>query len=516
MRLFRAPLAIVVALAVGLTGATAIAQQPKPTASASAKAAPSASATAGPASSSAPAASAQPAASGSAVAPPEGPLPSGHPPVEQPADPRNPHAGNPHAGNPHGGAGGRQAPPGFFQAPDDFARDDPELPPGTIVVTVADAEDKAIPNAQLQLGILRNTVAKGESRERLVRDADENGQLRLDGLEIGSGVTYRVSTINGPATYAVTPFALNDKAGKRVVLHSYDVTNEIKDGMRIGMLGMVYLSLREDTMSIEHLFNVVNAEPVSWVPEDVVIELPYGFKAFTKPETMEDTRFDQVPDKGASLHGTFKPGRHSTTFRYQVPLSGDATQTFRIEMPPQVLHLQVMVESSKSMTIDAKGFPPAQKNKNRDGKKILYTERQVERGGDDISVLELTVSGLPVPSPARYIALAMAILAVIGGGVYAAQRHEAKDMADDTRADLVDAQRALLDEIVELERLHKAGTIGPKTYARLRVALLDALARILDMLEPAKGPEMPPNPEEPRERPARRASTRGREPAVGA
>lgn len=504
---FRSSLAIVVALALGLSGATeALAQQPKTSTTPSATPRASASAKAGPAGSAAPSASAGPAASSSAgplpVGPVEAPLPSGHPPVPQ-DDPHDPHAG-PRRG---------QAPPDLYQAPEDFAREDPELPTGTIIVMVADAENKPIPNAQLTLGILRNTIAKGESRERMVRDADENGMLRLDGLEFGSGVTYRVSTVTGAATYAVQPFSLSDKAGKRVLLHSYEVTNDVEN-MRVGVLGMVFLSLREDSMSIEHLFNVINGEPVSWVPEDVVIALPEGFKAFNKPEAMEDIRFDQVPE-GAALRGTFKPGRHSTTFRYQVPRTGDSTQNFRIELPPHVLHMQVMVEASKSMSVDVKGFPAAQK-KNREGKKVLVTEWQLDRAGNFMQVLDLTVSGLPVPSPTRWGALALGALVIIGGAAYALKRREATDMADDTRDDLVDAQRALLDEIVALERLHKAGTVGPKTYTRLRSALVDALARIVDMLEPTESPERPSSPEDPKERPARRAASRGREPAVGA
>jgi hypothetical protein len=58
---------------------------------------------------------------------------------------------------------------------------------------------------------------------------------------------------------------------------------------------------------------------------------------------------------------------------------------------------------------------------------------------------------------------------------------------DDTRADLVEAREALLDEIVALERAHKKGDVGPKTYARVRASLLDALARIVNKLEQGRG-----------------------------
>jgi hypothetical protein len=37
----------------------------------------------------------------------------------------------------------------------------------------------------------------------------------------------------------------------------------------------------------------------------------------------------------------------------------------------------------------------------------------------------------------------------------------------------------VLDELAELERAHRAGDVGPKTYARTRRELLERLARAL-------------------------------------
>src|SRR5262249_23568592 len=151
-----------------------------------------------------------------------------------------------------------------------------------------------------------------------------------------------------PATYAVPPFPLSDKAGKKVSLHVYEATSHVDDkGVLIAMQGMVYLQLREDSIAIEHLYSVFNVGEVAWVPDDVTVELPPKFKAFNKPDSMEECRFDEVSGKGAALRGTIAPGRHDLNFRYQVPLEEESVQTIRVPMPPHVAQLRVITEASK-------------------------------------------------------------------------------------------------------------------------------------------------------------------------
>jgi hypothetical protein len=107
-------------------------------------------------------------------------LPAGHPPVEDPLPaghpPVAPDQAHPSSAPPGHGQQQRSTPEGMFEPPEDVAKDDPALPPGTIVATIADAEGKPIANAPLVLGILRNTVAKGESRERMARDTTERAR----------------------------------------------------------------------------------------------------------------------------------------------------------------------------------------------------------------------------------------------------------------------------------------------------------------------------------------------------
>jgi hypothetical protein len=246
----------------------------------------------------------------------------------------------------------------------------------------------------------------------------------------------------------------------------------------------VYVALREDSIQVEQLLSVYNLGAVAWTP-DVTFELPKGWKAFNKQEAMDDARIEEVADHGAALRGTFGPGRHDLDFRYQVPLDERATQTFRIGLPPRVAQARVMAEAGKTMGLKVTGFPDARPNEGRDGKHLLVTEHQATRGEGGVPEIEITLTGLPTPGNGRWAAVALAVLAVLGGFYYLLQRGDAP-VDEDARSDLLEAREALLGELVALERAHKSGEVGPKTYARVRAALLDALARIVRMLDAAK------------------------------
>lgn len=410
----------------------------------------------------------------------EGALPPGHPRVDEGLPPGHPQVGGGAGQRPHG-----QGETGFFNPPEDTADDDPSLPPGALSVTVQDAEGKPIPGAPIRLDILHSSVAKGESRERRDAAADSGGSARFDGLPTGSGTSYRVTTTRGPAVYSIPPFLLGDKAGKRAVVHSYEAATDIDDAF-IGMQGLVYLQLREDSIQVEQLFNVFNLGPVAWVP-DVTVALPEGFKAFNKTDEGDEMRFEGAGSAGVALRGTVAPGRHGANFRYQVPFNKEERQTLRIELPPRVAQVRVIAEASKTMSLAVDGFPPAQRTVGNDGKKILITEMRAQRSTGGVPEVVITLSGLPTPSPWRWAALGIAGVVVIAAVGSTMQRREdgPPELDEDARGELTEARDALLDELVELERARKRGDVGPKTYGRVRAALLDALARIVAMIEDA-------------------------------
>ena len=480
--------ALCAAVLATLIAATAAAQQPA--GSSTAKAA----ATAAPRASGAPSTSpsASPSSSASALpaghpptdatgAQPGGDLPPGHPPTggmppgHPPTDDGDPDSdGEPSrgGGNPHGAGGPGQ----MFQAPEDTAEDDPTLPVGTILLTLKDAEEKPIPSAEVTLGIVHNTVAAGESRDRKTGVSGPDGTLRWDGMPHGSNTSFRASVVNGKASFGTEPFTLSDRAGKRVVLHVYAASPDINETL-IATQGLIYLSLGEDSITFQNMYGIINVGQVAWVPENQTIELPDGYKAYNRPDAMDGVGVDEVNGKGV-LRGTIGPGQHEVSFRYQVNLDGGERQTFRIALPPRLQQMRVIAESSKTMGLEVKGFPAARKNQNREGKRVLVTERRFQRDDREANEIEITLTGLPTPGPGRWVAVVLALGALALGLSYVNQRRNQQGPDEETRADLIDAREALLREIVELERAHRGGEIGDKTYGRLRNALLDALERL--------------------------------------
>ncbi|MGK4008466.1 carboxypeptidase-like regulatory domain-containing protein [Sorangium sp. So ce1036] len=440
------------------------------------------------------AAAASPGTAADAGAP--GALPPGHPQVGQELP-----AGHPPVGSSAPSPASRRTMEqltGLFDAPEDTVQDDRGLPPGVLVVNVQDADGKPVPRAPLDLDIVHSSVAKGESRERVRRETDESGSFRFEGLTIGSGTSYGVSVTRDGATFSLPHFGLGAEAGKRAVLHVYQASPDVNDVL-VGMRGLVYLQLRQDAVSVEQLYQVYNLGRVAWLP-DATFALPPGAKAFNKSESLSDMRFEEAKGAAVSggaegtgatrvaLRGTVSPGRHEGQFRFQVPLSGEERQTIRIELPPRVAQMQVMAEASKSMTLEVKGFPSARRTQNRDGKKLLITDKQLTRADGGWTTLEITLAGLPTPGVGRWIALLLAGATVLAGVAVNVVRRREGDRGPDEeeRRELIEAREALLDEFVELERARRRGDVGPKTYERVRTALLDALARIEGMIESSR------------------------------
>src|SRR5262249_5578296 len=157
-----------------------------------------------------------------------------------------------------------------FQPPEDTQAEDERLPAGSINVRVLDPDDKPMGLAEVTLGILHNTVAKGESRERVVRTADGEGLVTFEHLETGSGIAYRVSVARDGGTFAAMPFQLSQQKGMRVGLHVYPVTHDIKAAL-VAMQASVFVELKDDRIQVQEAINVFSFGKIAWVPDDLLL-----------------------------------------------------------------------------------------------------------------------------------------------------------------------------------------------------------------------------------------------------
>jgi hypothetical protein len=386
-------------------------------------------------------------------------LPAGHPAV----------GSTPHG---HAGAVGGSV-PGVFEPPEDTEQPDPTLPPGTIVVELRDADDKPVSGVEITLGMLVNSVAKGDSRKHVQANSDAQGRARFDKLETASNIAYRVSVGYQGGAFAATPFQLQQAGSMRVVLHVYPVTRDIQQALIVEEVTLM-CEVREDRVQIEQVLGMYNLGRTAWQPDDVRMKLPEGFTGFSAQASMSDQGVDDVGGS-ARMRGTFPPGRHSVEFRWQVPWSGDKDVDFDVGMPPHVAIARVMLPATGNVKLSVEGFPPAETRHDAQGQSFLVTERRVRPDDPKLSVLSMGIHDLPTQGPGKYVASVIAALGVTLGLTLALSKRGRGERRPDATA----GRGAILEELAELERARTAGDVGPKTYERARRELIDALARTL-------------------------------------
>jgi hypothetical protein len=354
------------------------------------------------------------------------------------------------------------------------AQEDPGLPAGTIVIDARDGDGNPQPGREITLGIVENSIAKGESRRRLSATTGPDGQARFNGLDTASVFAYRVSTVRDGATYAAPPFNLPKAVGMRVSLFAYPATTEVQKAS-VASQGIVYLELKDEVIQIEQAYRIFNLGSVTWLAAGVPVKLPEGFKAFTSQRTMDDLSFEGGPAE-ARFRGGVSPGMHDTAYRFQLPYGSSDAMTIDLGLLPHVQAYRVIIEAPKGLQLEVDGFPPPQAQLNGNGQRILVTEKELPRLDDGFRTVRVRLGNLPSKPQGRWYALGLA-LGALALGVYGVLRLTADHKAD--QAELVEAQTRLLDELAELEKSRASGDIGPKTYEQARQVLIDSLARVL-------------------------------------
>lgn len=416
-------------------------------------------------------ASGAPAASG---APPRAPAGSAAP--DEPSAP-DPHAGGVPPGHPRVSPSDGEM--GFNPVPD-RSTPSPLVPKHTIEVRVVDADGKALPGVPVKLGILRQSVAAGEEREHRTVTADASGIARFEKLPgHDTSYSYRVSVTRDGANFAAPPFNLDENNGQQVILHLYDVVRDLS-ATRLGMFGMLFVETRDDVFQFEVMFRVFNIGRTAWVPQDVSIGLPSGWKGFRAQDAMSDIRFESIDDR-VVLKGTFTPGQHEVGFTFQVPNGQTERRSFDIRLPPRVGQMQVIAAAPQTMDLEVAGFEAARPMPARDGSRNLVAVKRMRPGESALERLTITLTGIPTRGPGAWIAVAIA-LTVVGAGLFFALKKRPQQVAK-APEELIEAQELILEELVRLTQAHARGEIGPKTFERARQGLLDAAARLNQQLD---------------------------------
>ena len=400
-------------------------------------------------------------------------MPAGHPVMPASAgdgddDGESQGAGTPHGGDPHGsdprGAGASNG----GDVPEDAVMEAPTTPKGSIELQVADPAGKPLGRTEVTLGILFNSIAKGDSRKRVTLMSDDDGIARFKDLDIGSGVAYRPMVLKDGATFSVSPFALGAKSGMRALLHVYPVTSEIEKTLIVTQ-SMIYAEVKDDRIQIQQAFKIYNFGRNAWVPKDLVVPLPENYTAFATQQGMTDVGVDAIPNKGAKVRGTFGPGQHVIEFRWQLPYAGEAQVSFDVGMPPHLAAARIIAPASKGMGLEVDGFDPPKTSTDGMGQRALTAEKQLRRDDPPVKSIRVSIKGLPTEGPGKVIAAMVALGGIMMGIVLGSRKTPPRDTKRE--------RQQLLAALEALELGHRDGSIGPKTYERARRELIDDIAR---------------------------------------
>ena len=414
---------------------------------------------------------------------PNAAVPAGHPPMPQQGQDdegdENPRARAPE-GDPHGG--GRQPQNAGMEEPlQDGVMEDAKAPQGSIELQIADPTGRPLGRTEVTLGILYNSVAKGESHKRITQMTDDAGIAHFKDLEIGSGVAYRPMVLKDGATFSVTPFGLGPKGGMRALLHVYPVTSDVKQALIVSQ-SMIYSEVKDDRVQIQQAFRIYNFGKSAWVPKDVIVPLPENFTAFATQQGMTDVGADAVPGKGVKLRGTFGPGQHVIEFKWQVPYSGEAEVSFDVGMAPNVAAARVIVPASKGMDMEVEGFTKTKPSNDGLGQRALIAEKQFSREEPPTKTIKVTIRGLPTEGPGKVVATFLALSGLVTGIVLGARKSAPRDTKRE--------RQQLLGALEALEVGRQDGSVGPKTYEKARREIIDDVARTF-AAEPAKSSTKP-------------------------
>jgi hypothetical protein len=355
----------------------------------------------------------------------------------------------------------------------DSSEPDRALPQGTLVVELLDANDKPLADHAFTLGIVRQSIAQGDKRERRELRTDAAGQLRLDNLATETAVAYRVSATSGPGSFGATPFRLPDGMGHRVRLHVVPVTTKVDDAL-IAMQTVALVDVKDDRILVQQALVAYNFGQNAWFADNVALELPPGATALSTQQSMSD-RTLTLDGTTAKLRGTFPPGESTVEYQWQVPYGETASVDLTIGMPPHVAVARAMAIAGPGNTLVVDGFEKAEVGADGRGQRMLATEKSFKRGEAPATSMTMHVGGLPTPGPARWVATALAAATILGTALWALLGRP-KAASKPAATDLEGIARS---HAQELARARSTGEVGPETFEAEKRRLVEDLAKAL-------------------------------------
>jgi hypothetical protein len=380
---------------------------------------------------------------------------------EEAAEPALPAGAAPPGTNPHE-ARADAAQPSAEPAPD--------LPHGTIEISVLAPNGRPDPGAQIVLGIMASQGGRSEKHEK----TGPNGQFTFRDLATGSSQAYRVNVLADGAKFSCMPFRLPDAGGYRVRIPRLPTTKDPR--MVFQLIGQTVVELRDDRLHITQQARVGNAgQEIFVLPEDgMLVPLPAGFTAFQWQDQMTDQHGEEAAEKGFRMKGSVPPGTVTLAWSFDLPRTGESAK-IPVDLPWKTYSYRVISEAPQGLSLRVSDFPEAEKVKD-EGRDLLFTQLKRSPMEEEIASFSIRIDGIPGPGPGRWIAAVLAFL-LAGYGLIRAFRFGESE--EGRRGVIAERKRALLDAGKQLEAERARGDVGPEYHARRLDEITTQLALIL-------------------------------------
>lgn len=351
---------------------------------------------------------------------------------------------------------------------------DAEMNDGTVSVRVIRGQlSNNVPNQVVELRF-------GDIAEEATTDAEGRATF----VTLNPGQQVQAATELDGVRIESLPFAAPGRGGVRLMLVGADPDRPVEPAppglVTFGDESFIQVEIVEESVEVYYVFDVHNPAQVAVEPhEPVVIELPAGAQGVS---VLQGSSPRTSADGGrVELNGPFEPGVTPLRVAYILPYTGDRLvieQAFPVDWDAVLLSVEKLgALDYVSPQVSRRVEVPSE---TRDGTDYMLGSGPRVAAGTPFT---LELAGLPHHSrtPSN-VALAIALL-VLGIGGWGAAAAPGPASGEKGRERLAARRETLFQDLVKVERQHRAGKIGATKYRSRRAELFRALERVYQRLE---------------------------------
>jgi mono/diheme cytochrome c family protein len=312
-----------------------------------------------------------------------------------------------------------------------------------------------------------------------------DGSFKWEGIEASANLVYLVNVEYGGITFRSQVIHGADiKQGETITapVQIYDTTTD-KAGLTVERMHVFFDFPSADRIQVVQMFLITNPGKkmiVPAAPDKALIEftLPPGAENLQFQDGQIGDRYVQTASGFGDTAGIF-PGNsnHQVLFAFDLPYSGEAAIPFA--MPLDVANAIFMVPQA-GVTLTGEGLQDGGERTLQEGTLHLYSTEKLASG----STLAVTISGRPGqasaistgPTGSLFIGGGILVLALVAAAFYFMTRKEKEtEIEEEDEAPEEESVESLLDAIVALDDLYKAGQLPKAAYEERRAELKERL-----------------------------------------